>query len=119
MDIYAENILDHYKHPRNFGTIKGASINHCEANYVCGDKLELDIQMEKDKIKDLKFRGTGCAISQATMSIISEQVIGKTKKQILALKFNDVQKIVGVPISERRLKCAILGLMTLQNALKK
>ncbi|MBL7058574.1 iron-sulfur cluster assembly scaffold protein [Patescibacteria group bacterium] len=118
MNIYAQNILDHYKTPRNFGSISGAQIKHSEANYSCGDKLSVDIKLEADVVSDIKFKGTGCAISQAAMSILTEDVMGKTKKYILNLKFDYLQKLLGVPVSESRYKCAVLGLMTIQNALK-
>ena len=117
MDIYAQNILDHYKNPRNYGSIKGASITSQENNYSCGDKINIDIKTRGDKLVDLKFNGSGCAISVAGISILSEQIIGKTKKQILKLKLADIKKYLGVPISESRVKCAMIGLMAVQKGI--
>lgn len=120
LDIYAQNIIDHYKNPRNFGVIKGAQVKHCEANYSCGDKLSITFNLDKkDRIVDFKFEGSGCAISQAAMSIVSDLVIGKTKAWVLKMELEDVKKVLGVPISESRYRCAILGLVALKNALKK
>lgn len=119
MDIYAQNILDHYKNPRNFGEIKDANASHAEANYACGDKLKVDIKTKGQKIVDIKFQGSGCAISQAAMSILTEAIIGKTKKEILKLTQADIKNLLGVTISARREKCSALALMTVQNALRK
>jgi nitrogen fixation NifU-like protein len=117
MDIYAQNILDHYKNPRNKGILNGSSITHAEANYSCGDQLEVDLKIENNCIKDLRFRGGGCAISQAAMSIIGEYVIGKNIDDVLKINEQDIQNHLGVPIGERRRKCSLLNLLTIKNAL--
>lgn len=119
MDIYAQNILEHFKRPSNKGVMKGADITHNEANFSCGDTLHVDLKINKNKLIDFKFEGGGCAISQASVSILGEEVIGKTLTQILKLDFNDIKQYLGVPISERRSKCALLGLLTIQNAILK
>ena len=115
MDIYSQNILDHAKSPRNFGSLSGSKVSGHGKNSSCGDKLDLDLKIEDDKIIDLKFSGVGCAISQAAMSILSEQVIGKSTEEIINLTFSDLVRILGIDISPRRIKCAALGLLTLQN----
>jgi len=117
MDIYAQNILDHYKNPRNYGSLKDASIVSQENNYSCGDKISIDLKVKGNKLLDLKFNGSGCAISIAGMSILSEYVIGKTKAQILKLGLDDIKKYLGVPISTSRVKCAMIGLTAIQKGL--
>lgn len=115
MDIYSQNILDHAKSPRNFGQLSEPKLSGQGKNSSCGDKLSLDLKIENNKIIDCKFSGTGCAISQAAMSILSEQVINKTCDEVLQLNFSDLVRILGIEISPRRVKCAALGLLTLQN----
>ncbi|MBI4117893.1 MAG: iron-sulfur cluster assembly scaffold protein [Parcubacteria group bacterium] len=119
MDLYGQNILDHYKNPRNHGRIPHASVSHEEANYTCGDSLVVDIEFLEDRLKDLKFEGQGCAISQAAMSILSEEAVGMKKKEVLGLALMDMKDMLGIPLTERRTKCALLGLLTLQNAILK
>lgn len=118
MNLYAQNILDHYKSPRNFGSLEGANVKHKEVNYSCGDKLSVDIKLNGEVLEDIKFSGAGCAISQAAMSMLTDVIKGKKRNVILKLKFSYVEKLLGVPVSEGRYKCAVLGLMTIQNALK-
>jgi len=119
MDLYAENILDHFKHPRNKGVLANATQEHKEVNLSCGDELTLQLVIEGDTIKKLQWEGTGCAISIGAMSILSEELNGMTVEEASGLSMNDVKKLLGVPISQRRLKCAMLCLHTLKNALHK
>jgi len=119
MDIYGQNIMDHYKNPRNVGFLEAPDASRRETNATCGDELVVSIKMKGQKIAALKFQGHGCAISQAAASILSEELVGKTRKQVAGYKFADMQMILGVPISERRYKCAMLGLRAIQKALLK
>jgi nitrogen fixation NifU-like protein len=119
MDIYAQNIMDHYKNPRNRGELKGADASRREINTTCGDDITVFIKLSGNKIKAIKFAGQGCAISQAAISILSEELVGKTRQAVLALKFDDIKAILGIPISERRYKCSMLGLWAIQKALGK
>lgn len=119
MDLYADQILDHYKHPRHAGPLAGADSAHEESNISCGDRVRVELSVGKESIlQDLAWTGAGCAISQAGMSLLSEHVIGKPVEELLSLKKADVLALLGVPVSERRIKCAVLGLHTLQNALR-
>lgn len=118
MDLYADNILDHYKHPRSKGTLQHPSASHREENLSCGDDLTIDLKLEKEKIVDIAWRGEGCAISQAAMSILSEELAGKTESEINALQPKDIYDFLGVPVGPRRFKCALLCLHTLKNALR-
>ena len=117
MDLYADNILDHYKHPRNTGSLPDA-ISHREENISCGDDLTIDLQIEDGIIKDLKWRGQGCAISQAAMSLLSEDLIGMSIPDAEAMKPQEIYTLLGVPVGPRRFKCALLGLHTLLNTLR-
>lgn len=117
MDIYAENILEHFRNPRNKGVLQNADATHTEENYACGDAVTLDIQISDGKIQDLKWEGTGCAISQASMSLLSEKLIGMTMQAATQLRKQDILEILGIPVSTRRMKCALLCLHTLKNAL--
>lgn len=117
MDIYAQNIIDHYKHPRNFGVLPQADFKQQELNASCGDDITVFLKFAGNKLKTLNFTGQGCAISQAGISILSEELIGQTKKQILAYNFEDIKNIFGVEISARRYNCAMLGLRAIQKAI--
>lgn len=117
MNLYAQNILDHYKNPRNQGSIKNPTITRKEANYTCGDIIEVDLKIKKDIIEDLKFRSEGCAISQAAISILSESVIGKKLKDIINMEDKDVITLLGIEVSERRRGCATLGFSAVKKAL--
>lgn len=119
MDLYAQNILDHYKNPRNAGHLENPTVTHREANHFCGDILELDLKLNGIGIKDVRFRGEGCAISQASMSMLSEDLIGMKKQSAQKLSPNHIDKMLGIHVSSRRLKCALLSLLTLKNALSK
>ncbi|MBU0766725.1 iron-sulfur cluster assembly scaffold protein [Patescibacteria group bacterium] len=117
MDLYAENILDHFKNPRNKGEIVNPTVEHEEVNLSCGDKLTIQLSIENDVIKEIQWNGTGCAISIGATSILSEELEGKSVEEISELSMDDVKKLLGVPISQRRLKCAMLCLHTIKNTL--
>lgn len=117
MDLYAQNVMDHFKNPRNKGNLENPTIKHEEANYSCGDKISVDLKIENDALKDIRFDGNGCAISQAAISIMTEIILNKTIAEIMALKEEDVVAMLGVPVGYRRKKCALLGLLTIKNAL--
>ena len=117
MNIYTQNIIDHYKNPRNKGLLSNPSVTHKEVNSICGDTLEIDIQIENNTISDIKFRGEGCAISQASISIITDEIKGMNVDEVLAMTIDDVRDMLGIEISERREKCAHLGLLAVQKAI--
>lgn len=118
MDIYSENILDHFKYPQNFGTLKHPTKTAIEYNALCGDKIRLDLAISRDKkIAEIAFSGNGCAISQAAMSMLSEKVLGKTIEEVEKITNEEVYEMLGVQISPARIKCALLGLSALRTAL--
>lgn len=115
MDLYAENILDHFKHPRGKKLVAHPTSEHSETNISCGDTVQVQVLLDGETIKELGWSGNGCAISQAAMSILSEELSGKTLKEIDALGAKSVRELLGVPISTRRSKCAFLSLHALKN----
>ncbi len=119
MDLYAENILDHYRHPRGKITVDGPTVEQKEINLSCGDEVALQLLIADGKIAKLGWEGTGCAVSQAGMSILSEELTGMTTQQAEGLTRKDIDELLGVPIGPRRAKCAYLCLHTLKNALRK
>ncbi len=119
MDLYADNILDHYRHPRGKGTLPSPSATHEEKNLSCGDELTVQLTIEDGKIADVTWQGTGCAISQAAMSMLFEELIGMKTDTLLSLSANHIYQLLGVPVGPRRVKCALLGLHTLKNAVYK
>ena len=116
-DLYREYILDHYKHPRNYGELAEATIVHEEHNPLCGDQLTLYVLVEDDIIKAVRFRGKGCAISQAAASMLSEELIGQSVEAAKQLDKQEVLDLLGIPIGPVRLKCALLVLKALKAGL--
>ena len=112
-----EFILDHYKNPRNYGTIENADASYEEGIPSCGDVIRIDLRLSDGLMDDVKFSGTGCAISQASVSILTENVKGKTVEEILSLTDEDMLEALGKPISPIRFKCALLGMKVLKKAL--
>ena len=116
--MYQENILDHYKNPRNFGKIENASVHHHEYNPLCGDEIDIYLIIDQNKkIIDIKFSGKGCAISQASSSMLSEEIKGKKIDELKKLTKENILNMLGIPISPVRLKCALLSLDTLRNSI--
>jgi nitrogen fixation NifU-like protein len=115
--LYREYILDHYKNPRNFGELEPRDAEFFDRNPLCGDELGVHIRLEGDRVSELRFHGQGCAISQATASIISEELKGKTVAEIAGLDRHFVVDEIGIELSPTRLKCGLLGLKVAQGAL--
>lgn len=114
-----EFILDHYKNPRNHGTIENADASYEEGIPSCGDVVRLDLKLKDGIVEDVKFSGKGCAISQASCSIMTEAVIGKTVDEVMSIGDDEMLEALGSPISPIRFKCALLGLNVLKKALLK
>lgn len=111
-DFYREEILEHYTHPHNYGTLDNADISHEENNPLCGDQVRFDIQLDNDgqTIKVVRFSGVGCAISKASASMLTDLIIGQTLDEIKALSKEDVLDELGIDLGPVRLKCALLPL---------
>jgi nitrogen fixation NifU-like protein len=114
MDMYHEAILDHYRHPRNWGILQPCDIDHEEKNPLCGDRLRLTMRVHDGRIVALGWSGEGCAISQAAASMLGEIVLGKTLEEARQLTKEDVLELLGIPLGPVRLKCALLSLKVLK-----
>lgn len=112
-----ELILDHFKNPRNYGTLEDADVSYEEGVPSCGDLVRLDVKVEGGKVAAVKFTGKGCAISQASASILTEKVTGMGVKEIMLLRDGDMLESLGLTVSPTRFKCALLGLKVLKKAL--
>lgn len=113
-ELQLEILLDHYQNPRNFGHLENPDIVYEEGNPSCGDQIRIEIKLEDNKIADIKFTGKGCTISQASASILTEIVKGKTLDEVKNFSKEEMLKALGIPISPIRLKCALLGLKVLK-----
>ena len=112
--FYREYILDHYKNPRNFGRLEAADISHEEENPLCGDVVGIDLKVEGGSIADVRFHGRGCAISQASASLLTERLKGMSLEDAKRIGKDDVLEELGIEISPARIKCALLSLKVLK-----
>jgi len=115
--LYREVILDHYKNPRGHGVIEDADALAEGQNPLCGDEVAIFVALDGDKIEDVRFRGRGCAISQAATSMLVEMVRGRTVDEVASMPRDELLEEVGIPLTPVRLKCALLGLGVLKVAL--
>ena len=115
-DLYREVILEHSKHPHNAGTLEQPDISHEEHNPLCGDRVRIDLQVANGVITDVRFKGRGCAISQASASLLTDELKGKTLDQARAISKDDVLDLIGIPLDKNpvRIKCVLLPLKTLK-----
>jgi nitrogen fixation NifU-like protein len=116
-DFYRENILDHYKNPRNHGHIDHPSAVAEGVNPLCGDELAIELKVEDGIVTDVRYNGRGCAISQAAASMLSDAVKGKPVAELSQIGKDDVLDELGIPLTPIRLKCALLSVGVLKVAL--
>ncbi|HZY46314.1 MAG TPA: SUF system NifU family Fe-S cluster assembly protein [Candidatus Bathyarchaeia archaeon] len=113
--IYSEIILDYYRYPRNKGTLQHPQIHARDSNPLCGDVVEMQLELDdKNRVKDVKFNGQGCAISQASASMLTELVKGKNMDDVRKISKEDVLSLIGGQLTAVRLKCALLSLKVLK-----
>jgi nitrogen fixation NifU-like protein len=116
-ELYRENILDHYKRPRNFGGLDHFDLEFEDTNPFCGDEQHVYIELdEEDRVKAVAFEGKGCAISTAATSMLTEELVGRTREELLRLDKDAVLELLGIEISATRMKCALLGLKIVKSA---
>lgn len=114
-DIYREIILDHYRNPRNKGRISNADVSFHDSNPLCGDEIDIHLKVEDNIVKDIKFEGRGCAISQASASMLTEMVMNKPLTSVKELGKDDILENIGlVNLGPARIKCALLSLKVLK-----
>ncbi len=118
-DIYREQILEHSKYPHNFGALAAPSVSHEELNPLCGDKVRMDLQIADGVITDVRFSGKGCAISQASASLLTDELIGMPVETAKVYSKDDLLELIGIPLGKNpvRLKCALLSLKALKAGL--
>jgi nitrogen fixation NifU-like protein len=116
-DLYRDYILEHYRRPHNFGVLEYANASHEGANPLCGDRITLQLRLADGKIAGVGFTGRGCAISQASASLLTDEIKGKSVADATAMTSQDVLDLLGIEISPARLKCALLSLDTMQQAI--
>ena len=113
--LYREIILDHNKNPRNKGILDPHDFSAEDVNPLCGDEIRIDLRVDDDRVSEIRFSGRGCAISQASASLLTEMVEGMTLDEVKALTKDDLLEEIGIPLSPARLKCALLSLKVLKS----
>ena len=109
-DMYRQQILDHYRNPRNYGELEDPTYSHVGENPMCGDEITMDVVLDdEDVIQRVAFRGDGCAISQAAASMLSERLPGTSLAELQEMDRDDIIDMLGVDISPMRVKCAVLA----------
>ena len=117
MNIYQDIILDHYHHPHNKGKIDHPDNSVLTNNPLCGDKIEMTVILDKNKIKEIKFSGEGCVISQASASMLTDYAKNRSKQELKKLDSQFIIKMLGIDLGVNRIKCAVLPLEALQKLL--
>ena len=113
-NLYRELILDHYQHPHNHGEIPGADISYEDSNPLCGDKIRIDLKLKGNVVDQVRFNGKGCAISQASASMLTDELIGKSLDEIKKIDKDFVIQMLGIPLGPTRIKCALLPLKVIK-----
>jgi nitrogen fixation NifU-like protein len=114
-DMYRENILDHYKNPRNQGKLEPADFSYEDDNPLCGDRIRIDVRVDsQQRISEVAFTGKGCAISQASASMLTEEILGKTLEEVKQISKERILELLGIPLGPTRVKCALLSLKVLK-----
>lgn len=113
-DLYRENIMDHYQNPRNYGKIENPDISFKDSNPLCGDKLQIDIKIDNEKVSDVKFNCKCCAICKASASILTEMIEEMSLDELKEIGKNEVMEALGISLGPVRIKCALLPLKVLK-----
>jgi nitrogen fixation protein NifU and related proteins len=118
-DLAREQILEHARYPHNYGRLDGPTLSHEEHNPLCGDRVRIDLLIEGDTVADVRFSGKGCAISQASASMLTDAVKGLSVERAKAFSKEELLDLIGLPLGNNpaRLKCALLSLKALKAGL--
>ena len=116
-DLYRDYILEHYRRPHNFGVLEDPTASYEGSNPLCGDRITMMLDITDGVVQDVAFTGRGCAISQASASLLTDEIKGKTVEEVERMTPEDVLDLIGIDISPARLKCALLSLDTVAHAL--
>lgn len=118
-EIYKENILDLFKHPRNKGTLADYDVKHYEKNISCGDEITLFLKFDaKGNVQEVVHDGKGCAISQASASMLTDYIKGKSLAQLKKITPKTILDLLGIKVGAFRMKCAVLPLKALEKGIK-
>jgi nitrogen fixation NifU-like protein len=113
--FYREQIIDLYEHPLNYGELDPHDFSYEEDNPLCGDVVRIDVCLDEDgRVADVKWSGDGCAISQASASLLTEEIKGMTLDEVKAFPKETLLELIGIPLSMARVKCALLSLKVLK-----
>jgi nitrogen fixation NifU-like protein len=116
-DLYRDYILEHYRRPHNFGVLESPSASFEGSNPLCGDRITMQLTVRDGVVSEVGFTGRGCAISQASASLLTDEIKGRPVADVAGFAATDLLELLGIEISPARLKCAMLSFDSLQHLL--